>query len=294
MKIGVLTVQDGAFHPNARLKAAAEEQGHQLIPINPYELVLEAGAPLLEAGASLFPKGAPDVILPRQGAPMGEYGFVILGELAAMGIPLVNAAPGIALARHQYRTLQTLSREGLPVPRSCFISRADGLVAAVEKLGGYPVVLKAACGMGGDGVCLVSSPEGAAPWLGTHLAGKQGGVVQEFIPPQGRMDLRVLVIGRRVAGAMSLSPSGNDFRANVHQSGVAKAVALEPEWEKMALAAARACRLDIAGVDMMVPARGRAMVSEVNYSPGFRGLEAATGLDIAGQIIEHAIRQANT
>ena len=53
----------------------------------------------------------------------------------------------------------------------------------------------------------------------------------------------------------------------------------------MALKAAKAMGLAIAGVDMLQSKRGP-MVLEVNSSPGLEGIEKATGTDIAGKIIE--------
>ena len=285
MIIGVLTVRDSQFHPNARLMEAARERGHQVCLINPYELIPETGI-----GLKLAPR--PAVVLPRQGSPMGAYGFVILRALMDLGIPLVNDLNAVAVARHQYRTLQALERVGLPMPRSCFLTRKDGLEAAAKTLGGWPLVMKQPSGMGGDGVVKVENLDQAEAFMDAHPLPKQGMVIQEFLEPEGRMDLRVLVVGGRVAGAMALTPSGGDFRANVHQSGEARALTLKPQWEAMALQATRACGLDIAWVDMMIPQSGPPRVSEVNYSPGFRGLEGATGLDIAGEIVEFAVERA--
>ncbi|MCG8565271.1 MAG: RimK family alpha-L-glutamate ligase [Desulfobacterales bacterium] len=289
MIIGILTVNGPEFHPNGRLMAAAKARGHGVVLMDPYGLMPTTGR-----GDFLDP--LPHGVLPRQGSPMGEYGFVILRELERRGVPLINGVRGVTLARHQYLTLQALEGAGLPVPRSCFISRSREMEDAASHLGGWPLVLKHPTGMGGDGVvCMDDLPRSLA-WLETQLVHKQGVVVQEYIPPVGRMDLRILVVGDRVVGAMALTPSDGEFRANVHQKGRAESIPLDPAWETMALQAAKACCLDIAGVDMMVSAQGRPMVSEVNYSPGFRGLEAATGLDIAGMIVDHAISciEANT
>jgi ribosomal protein S6--L-glutamate ligase len=93
---------------------------------------------------------------------------------------------------------------------------------------------------------------------------------------------------------MTLVPALNDFRTNIHRHGRATAFDPPASWKRMALAAARACRLDIAGIDMMGKNKGRPCVIEVNYSPGFRGLEAATGIDIAMKIIDFAAAAAGS
>jgi ribosomal protein S6--L-glutamate ligase len=109
--------------------------------------------------------------------------------------------------------------------------------------------------------------------------------VQRFIPPTGRQDIRVLVVGRNIVGAMELHPKKGDFRANYHLSKESRPRDLTPELTRIALKASNAVGLEIAGVDLIVDINGRVSVIEVNYSPGFKGLEAATGLDIAGRIV---------
>ena len=158
---------------------------------------------------------------------------------------------------------------------------------AVDALGGYPVVVKQVDGMGGDGVIKADRFKEAERFLDRHLKALKGVVVQAFIPPEGRMDVRLLVLGSRVVGAMALEPFGTDFRANIHQRGLAKAIEPPARWCELSVESAKACCLDIAGVDMIVEPGGEPQIIEVNYSPGFRGLEQATGHNIAQQIVEY-------
>jgi ribosomal protein S6--L-glutamate ligase len=296
MNIGILTIHGFAFHPNGRLKTAAQKAGHRIQLINPYQVIcsLEKQHPGMGGvfADSAVSDALPDVVLPRQGSPMGEYGFVVLRQFQAMGIPLVNGLEGVTIARHQFVTLQTLSAEGIRVPDSCFVTRSDSFFAAVDQLGGYPVVVKQPFGMGGDGVVKIDDRSGAKKCVANLLDPVKGLVVQRFFPPGGRVDARILVIGGRVAGAMQLIPASNDFRTNIHQNGQARGFDPPEAWAEMAVSAARVCSLDIAGIDMMVEKGGLPHVVEVNYSPGFRGLEAATGKDIAQKIIAHVLSKA--
>ena len=294
MIIGVITINDLAFHPNGRLDQAARHRGHRLMLINPYHLVcvLENGISEIAGGQSAVSKELPDVVLPRQGSPMGEHGFVVLRQFAAMGIPLVNGLEGVTIARHQYITLQVLAADGIPVPDTCFVTRAAPFFDAVDRLGGYPVVVKQPSGMGGDGVFKIDDADQAGIFVNTRLDPVKGLLVQRFFPTSGRLDARILVVGGRVAGAMTLTPATNDFRTNIHQHGRAQAFDPPASWKETAVEAARACRLDIAGVDMMGSPGGSPSVIEVNYSPGFRGLEAATGMDIAMKLIDFAVQKA--
>jgi ribosomal protein S6--L-glutamate ligase len=286
MIIGVMTVNGADFHPNKRLIQAADRSCHRILLINPYEITcrLDRG----HAGFSMdLPGLFPQVVLPRQGSPMGEYGFVLLRHFVKMNIPLVNGIEGVTIAKNQYITLQTLGTAGIAVPNSCFITRAPCFFKAVDHLGGFPVIAKQVDGMGGDGVVKIDTRDQAAAFLGAHLNPLKGLLVQKFIPAEGRQDIRLLVIKDRVAGAMALEPLAGDFRANIHQNGRATAIDPPAEWVSLAVEAARACCLEIAGVDMIIEKGGRPLVIEVNYSPGFRGLEASTGRDIAGEIIAH-------
>lgn len=314
MNIGILTVHGFGFHPNGRLQAAAGTAGHRIQLINPYQLICSLekqnsgmGGLLSDSNSlgempgtkpagnsdnllkSSNTRDLPDVVMPRQGSPMGEYGFVVLRQLQAMGILLVNGLQGVTIARHQFITLQTLSAAGIRVPDSCFVIRSDSFFAAVDQLGGYPVIVKQPFGMGGEGVVKIDDRSGAKTCVANMLDPVKGLVVQRFFPPQARIDARILVIGGKVAGAMQLTPAHNDFRTNIHQQGSATAFDPPQAWMDMAVSSARACSLDIAGIDMMKEKDGHPHVVEVNYSPGFRGLEAATGTDIAQKIIAHVL-----
>jgi ribosomal protein S6--L-glutamate ligase len=291
MIIGIMTVNGADFHPNRRFIEAAH--GHRILLINPYKIVCtmdmkeDGGAEF--SGFSMDDSGqVPDVILPRQGSPMGEYGFVLLRHFVQMGIPLVNSVEGVTIAKNQYLTLQTLGAAGIAVPNSCFITRKTSFFKAVEHLGGFPVIVKQVDGMGGEGVVKIGTRNQAQDYLDSHLNPLKGMLVQQFLDPGGRQDVRILMIGGRMAGAMALKPSPGDFRANIHQNGQATPIDPPEEWVALARNAARVCCLEIAGVDMMVGKGGRPFVVEVNYSPGFRGLEAATGRDIARQILDYA------
>jgi ribosomal protein S6--L-glutamate ligase len=142
--------------------------------------------------------------------------------------------------------------------------------------------------MGGDGVIKVNNEKEAIFFLENNLKERKGVLVQQFIPCEKRIDIRVLIIGGKIAGAMQLEPRHDDFRTNIHQKGRARQLDLSKDIKKLAIKSAKACDLEIAGVDLIVEKNCHPLVIEVNYSPGFRGLEAVTGLDIAKQIIDYA------
>ncbi len=289
MKMGIVTVKDQTYHPNQRLLEAASEKGHDLTLIHPYRVHPEINEGKL-ALKGMEIDALPQVILPRQGATVGESSLALIRHLGLMGIPMVNSIDAILLSRHHFLTLQALSRAGVPVPDTFMVNSPEGIAEAVTGLGGLPVVVKQICGRQGEGVMLVASDRETEEIAHHQLDRYKGLLVQRFIPPKGRRDIRVLVIGNEIAGCMELRPEPGDFRANFHLSGKSRAVDISPLQREIAQKAAAALRLDIAGVDLMVDREGRTVVIEVNYSPGFRGLEAATGLDIAGRIVEFAAK----
>lgn len=288
MDIGVVTVRDRDYHPNRRLLEAAAQKGCSLALVNPYRL-----GPCVRQGRlclqGMQGRDVPRVILPRQGAQVGESSLCVLGQLAAMGVPMVNGTAAIRVARDKFATLRVLAAAGIAVPDSVFVNSGTVFYAAVESLGGFPVVLKKPSGRQGSDVFLLKDAQDAEPALSRHLDPARGLLLQRFIAPQGRRDLRVLVMDGRVVAAMELLPGPGDFRSNYHITERSRAVQLPPDLAKIAEKSARAVGLDIAGVDVIVDAAGEARVIEVNYSPGFRGLEAATGMDIAGRIVSFAL-----
>jgi ribosomal protein S6--L-glutamate ligase len=231
------------------------------------------------------------VIMPRLGATISDSVMVHLRHLELMGMPMVNNSRGIGLARNQYLTLQALAHVGLPVPDSYFVTNGPNFNGAVERLGGYPVVVKPLSGRQGQGVTLVESPL-TAKFLISHLLDKRKGMlIQEYIPPKGRTDIRVIVLGGHVAGAMELRPRQGDFRANIHLKGQSNPATLSRDLEQIAISSAKILGLEISGIDIIINHNANVKVLEVNYSPGFKGLEACTGVDMAGMIIGHVLNR---
>jgi len=284
MNIGIITVRDHTYHPNRRLQEAADEQGHRITLVHPYHVW-----PGLEDG-KLTLVGLPgmaslDVVLPRQGATVGDSCLALIRHFSLMGIPVVNDLDSIRLTKNKFLTLQALVKARIPVLHTVFVNSAKGFHEALIRLGGYPVVVKQVSSRQGEGVILIEKKSNEQVVTRKHLDKRKGLLVQRFIPPAGRQDIRVLVVGRNIVGAMELHPKKGDFRANYHLSKESRPRDLTPELTRIALRAANAVGLEIAGVDLIVDKNGRVSVIEVNYSPGFKGLEAATGLDIAGRIV---------
>ena len=110
-------------------------------------------------------------------------------------------------------------------------------------------------------------------------------LLQEFIKESAGTDIRAFVVGSRVVASMKRQSLDDDFRSNLHKGGEGVSIKLTDEEKKIAVKAAKAMGLNVAGVDLMRSSRGP-LILEVNASPGF-GIEKLTGRNVAGPIIEY-------
>lgn len=286
MRIGIVSVRDTTYHPNQRLIEAAQQRGHEAFLIDPYSI-----RPLIRDGQLGFGPGRegplPDVVIPRQGAQVSDPNLAYVRQLELAGVALLNRAQPIAIARDQFRTLQCLVAAGLPVPDSILCNRRDTLAACAACVGVFPVVVKQTRSRQGSGVWLAESLHELEALVDSNLEPKQGFLLQRFVPTQGRRDIRVLVLGGTAVAAMDIVAPPGDFRANIHRGGQGIGVPVEADLRRLAERAASCVGLDLAGVDLLVDQHGQPQFLEVNYAPGFRGLEQATGLDVAEMIVRH-------
>jgi ribosomal protein S6--L-glutamate ligase len=163
----------------------------------------------------------------------------------------------------------------------------------VEEVGGPPVIIKLARGTHGRGVVLAETKKAARSVLqGFSLMDDDGTniLLQEYIEESAGTDIRAFVVGGQVVASMKRQSLTDDFRSNLHQGGEGTSIKLTDEEKKVAIRAAKAMGLPIAGVDMMRSNRGP-LVLEVNASPGF-GIEKVTGRNVSEKIIEYVERNA--
>jgi ribosomal protein S6--L-glutamate ligase len=159
-------------------------------------------------------------------------------------------------------------------------------------VGGLPAILKLIQGTQGVGVMIAHSVAEVESILGTLWDLGQEILLQEFVSESRGRDIRALVVGDRVVGAMRREARRGEFRSNLHRGGFGTAIELPADYAEAAVRAARVVGLDVAGVDLLESSEGPKVV-ELNSSPGFEGLERATGLDIAGEIVAFAAQVAD-
>lgn len=286
--IGVITVRGPDYHPTRRLIEAAAQRGCRILPMHPYRI----WPACLNGQPALI--GHPEVaqiraVMPRQGAEIKDACLPLIAHFEQMGLAVINTRKAIEGVRNKYAALQTLTAARLPVVDTIFINAREGLAAVWQHFGPEVAVVKPVSGRQGANIALFKQGDRLTDGLNAELDRGRGLLFQRFISPRGRSDLRVLVVGGRVAGAMALTPPAGEFRANYHLGAAGRSIRLAPEVEALALQAVRVMDLKIAGVDLMIDSAQRTYINEVNYAPGFRGLEAVTGRDMAGVMIDYVM-----
>lgn len=289
MKLAILSCSPNAYSTK-RLKEAALARGHKCKVLNTlrFGIDLSGNSPDLQfRGKHLSDY---DAILPRIGASITYYGTAVVRQFEQMDVYTPNTSNGITNSRDKLRATQILSRHDLGIPRTTFVRNKEDVLPAIERVGGAPVIIKLLEGTQGIGVILAPEIKVAEAIIETLQSTKQNVLIQEFISESKGKDIRALVIGDRVVAAMRRQAIGNEFRSNVHRGGTVESIQLTPEYEQTAVRAAQIMGLRVAGVDMLEGKDGP-LVMEVNSSPGLEGIERATGLDVAGAIIDYISNQ---
>jgi ribosomal protein S6--L-glutamate ligase len=279
------------LYSTRRLLEAARARGlrTRVVDVLDCNLVLERGRPRIFVGGEELASVA--VALPRIGASVTAAGLAVVRQLEAQGVPVVNGADAIARSRDKLRALQLLAAAGVAVPRTVLARGGGDVPELVEHVGGLPAILKLIQGTQGVGVMIAHSAAEVESILSTMWNLGQEILLQEFVAESRGRDVRALVVGDRVVGAMRREAKLGEFRSNLHRGGEGTPIELLDAYAEMAVRAAGVLGLGVAGVDLLEAAAGP-KVLEVNSSPGFEGLERATGLDIAGAIVEHAAELA--
>ena len=288
MKIAILS-RNLKLYSTRRLLEAAEQRGHEVIVLDHLKcvLVIEKGNPHIFYGGKEVV--GIDAIIPRIGTSVTFYGAAVVRQFEQMKVFSSVESQALVRSRDKLRSLQLLAKAGIGMPKSAFASIPKNIENVLEQVGGAPVVIKLLEGTQGIGVILAETHKSAKSVIESFLALKANILVQEFIKEAGGADIRAFVVDGKVVGAMKRQGAPGEFRSNLHRGGTANVIELTKEERQTAIKSAKKLGLAIAGVDMLQSIRGP-LVMEVNSSPGLEGIEGATGLDIAGKIIEYVER----
>jgi ribosomal protein S6--L-glutamate ligase len=283
MRVVILSRNESLYSTRA-LVEAARRRGHEVRVLDTLRFDIRVCTRHPELFYDGKPVGPVDAVIPRIGASITAFGLAVVRQFEMMGVYCVNESQAIARSRDKCRSLQILSRHDIGVPPTVYTRQAEHVAHCMDLVDGPPVVVKLLEGTQGIGVILAESTMAASSVVEAFHGLDQNILIQKFIREAKGSDIRALVVGRRVIAAMRRQAIAGEFRSNIHRGGKAKKIRLPAEYRRTALAAARVLGLRVAGVDMIESAEGP-MIMEVNSSPGLEGIEKATRVGVAEEII---------
>ena len=286
MHVAILSARSG-WHTD-ELRRALAASGHTCV-LAPYESLVARLGTGASDGLRIAPGDTrrPDAVLARI-IPNGSLEQIIfrvdaLHWLEDRGVRVINSPRAIERTVDKFYTSALLRDAGLPTPETVVCEDFATAMAAIREMG--EVVVKPIFGSMGHGLVRIADADVGFRVL--RPLEQMGAVfyVQRAIDHGGR-DIRAFVAGARVIGAIERRAVDGDWRTNVSRGGSAQAIDLCDSYRQFALDATAAVGADYAGVDLLPARDGRAYVLEVNGIPGWQGLQEATGVDVAGAIVD--------
>lgn len=290
MKIALLCRRP-QLYSHQRIIEAARARGHEIDAIDHLRCTIDIAShrPKIHYQGRVL-EGY-DAVIPRIGASVTFFGAAVVRQFEMMRTYCVNESVAIARSRDKLRSLQLLSRKGIGLPVTVFAHKTSNPEELLKLLGGPPVVIKLLEGTQGIGVVLGETEKAAESIIQAFGGVNTNILIQEYIEEANGEDIRCLVVGEKVVASMMRRGREGDFRSNLHRGGSAKPVKITAQERTTAIAAAKAMGLNVCGVDMLRSNHGP-VVLEVNSSPGLEGVETATGVDVAGKIVEFVEKNA--
>lgn len=298
MKIAILSFEDigkSATREELRLAQAVRELNHsaRIFRVDKCQLVYDPNHPRVLYDGKIFPSY--DVLIPRPTVLRNvDLQIAIIKQFQLMGMPVVNTFHAISRAKNKLRTMQILDHYGIPIPKTIVVRDLKYINSEILKqVHGPPVILKTPFGSYGSGVVIAESKRAIVSALNFLWKENKINIIllQEYMKESKGKDVRVFVVGGKVIAAMVRSAAKGEFRSNIELGGEGEKTRLTKHEIEVAIAATKALKLEVAGVDIIRSKKGP-MVLEVNANPGFKALEEVTGINIAKHIIEYAVRKA--
>ena len=289
MRVAILS-RKTSLHSTERLRAAGIVRGHDVRVIDYLRcyMNIRAQRPRIMYQGQELPKL--DAVIPRIGCSHAIYGTAVVRQFQMLGAVSANDSEAILRSHDKLRCLQLLAASGIELPATgCAHSRGD-LSGMFEGVSPGPLVVKLLGGMPGAGAILATTRQAAESVMEAFGGLDADSLVQEFIREAGGASLRLLVVGKRVVAAMRRRARPGEFRSNLHRGGLAEKMRPSPAERRMAVRAAQALGLHVAGVDMLQSERGP-LVMAVNSSPELEAIERASQVDVAGKVFEFLERQ---
>lgn len=290
MKIAILSMGPKNY-TTIRLLEAVTKAGHEAVLINHARcsIDIERNKPGISYDGELLTDI--DIIIPRIGQSVTSFGGAVIRQFEMMRVFTSVSSLALLRTRDKLRSMQILARAGVGIPKTVFARQSQETDELIDLVGGAPVVIKLLEGTQGIGVVLAETKKAAKSVIEAFYGLGADILIQEYIEEAEGADIRVIVVGDRVVGAMMRKGQDGEFRSNLHRGGKSLPVELSKKEHNVALKAAHTLGLYVAGVDLIRSKKGP-LVLEVNSSPGLQGIEAQTGEDIAGTIVDYLVEKA--
>lgn len=285
LRIGLLA-SNPSLYSNRRIMEAGEARGHEMHFLNIKEcyMKLDADKPEIHyRGGKVLDNF--DAIIPRIRPSITFYGCALTRQFEAMKVFCLNSAMAITQSRDKLYSLQLLLHNGVDIPTTGFANSPLDTDDLIKMVGGTPLIVKLLEGTQGKGVVLAETKKAAESVINAFKSLNANILVQEFIKEANGKDLRLFVVDGKVVATIQREAAAGEFRANIHMGGTASVIKPTAEEKKIAIKAAKAMDLKVAGVDIIRSSKGPLLL-EVNSSPGLEGIEGATHKDIAGEMIK--------
>tara|TARA_R110002049_G_scaffold130157_7_gene288346 strand:- start:103 stop:993 length:891 start_codon:yes stop_codon:yes gene_type:complete len=291
MDIGLLSVSMGVYSTK-RIAEEAVKRGHYIELINHTKcsVKLGSGSPKIYLGEEDVTHEF-DAIIPRIGSNVTKHGAAIVKQFEMNGVYSTAKSISIIRARNKVRTLQLMALKGIPIPETLFSINPDNIESQIALLGGPPVIIKLQEGTQGLGVILAETKKSAKSIIDTFYKMDTSILLQKYIQESNGEDVRIFVVGNKIVASMKRSSEAGEFRSNVHRGGSTIAIVPTDQECKIALNAVKYLELGVAGVDLIRSSNGPLLI-EVNASPGLEGIEKATDVNVAQQIIAYVEKNA--
>ncbi len=286
MHVTILS-RSAAIYTTRRLVEAARVRGHRVRVLDPVHVEMGLGGtrPAVFHRRERFPRT--DVVIPRIGLSINQYGLAVVNQLQLLGVPVLNGSQGIAASRNKMRCLQLLAGRGIGVPLTVMANDASGLREMVKHVGGLPVLVKLVSQSERTGLMICETLQSLEAALEAILGLGQNIIVQQYVKGVRGRDLRAFVVGGRVVAALRRRPQVGRFARTLARGAKFETCALPAAYVQAAVETARVVGLEVCAVDML-DVKGGPLVFEVNSSPGIREAESACGVEIGTAIIARA------
>lgn len=290
LKIGLLS-SDPALYSNERLMEAGEDRGHEMVFLNAKQcyLKLHAGSPEMH-----YPGGRViddlDAVIPRIPSSLAVYGCGLIRHLEGIGVFSLNGAGAVANARDKLLTLQLLRGKSLAIPTTGIANSPMDTRDLIDMVGGAPLMVRLLEGGQHRGVILAETRKAAESVINASRSLRANLLVQEYVKEAEGRDLRCLVLNGKVVAAIERSTAHGDLPVDSEEISSAAPVKLSADERRLAVKAARTMGLQVVGIDIIRSRKGPLLLA-VNPVPSLETLEATTGKDLAGKLVEAVERK---